>query len=285
MNFSKQEQKIQVKSELPEVFKAETVLDEKCPVCLQHLSSSRAFTSTCSHTFCFECIFQWSQIKYNCPLCKQPYDRIIFSPVKHLEFNEFLLPLRDDNEPLYDPLEIIENPDTNQISKASWLIGKEQSPVVFRMLVYLKKWYAYPHQSQFYSDLSDLKKLFNDKEFKLPVATNQDKFICYQRVERFRDISWQWHAQNVACTHRLMNFIHRELKALTCVLKQSYSKLPGYLNINMRARLMAIIVNKLKTVNIGDAAFLDVIKEFITPMRLAKHFQHEVRQLQRLFIH
>ncbi len=273
MSSSDPEQKILIKSELIE---ASVSTDNKCPVCLQQLSSSQAFTSNCTHSFCFECILQWSRIRYNCPLCKQPYNRIIFSPVKHLEFSEYQLELRDDNDPLYQPLEIIENPNTAQVSKASWLVNKEQAPLVFRMLVYIKKWYAYPYQSQSYSEMTDLKKLFNDEEFQMPVTGQPQNFINYKRVRRFRDISWQWHSQNPACTHRLMNFIHRELKALACVLKTDYSKLPAYLVINMRSKLMAIIVNKLKKVDIAEAAFLDVVKEFITPVRLAKHFQHEV---------
>lgn len=45
---------------------------EKCPVCLQPIIEANAsFASSCLHSFCLDCLIQWSRIKYSCPLCKQ----------------------------------------------------------------------------------------------------------------------------------------------------------------------------------------------------------------------
>ena len=59
---------------------------EKCPVCLQLIDRSKSFTSVCFHSFCFECILQWSSIKLSCPLCKTAFDRILFNIKSQVQY-------------------------------------------------------------------------------------------------------------------------------------------------------------------------------------------------------
>ncbi len=41
--------------------------DEKCAVCLQIFSKSKSYAPNCFHSFCFECLLEWSNIKHECP--------------------------------------------------------------------------------------------------------------------------------------------------------------------------------------------------------------------------
>lgn len=70
---------------------------DKCPVCLQAFASSRSksYTSKCFHAFCFECILEWTKVRYQCPLCKSDFDRIIYNVVSSLEYNEYALKPRE----------------------------------------------------------------------------------------------------------------------------------------------------------------------------------------------
>ena len=129
---------------------------EKCAICLQKFSfKSKSYASTCFHSYCFECLLEWTKIRYSCPLCKQSFDRIIYDVKSNVEYKEYFLKPKA-NETLNNPLEIIAylpppshanlyntNANHNYLneappirSKASWFINREQLPIEFRMLVY-----------------------------------------------------------------------------------------------------------------------------------------------------
>ena len=50
---------------------------DKCAVCLNNKQLDiTARIDSCSHTFCFSCIIEWSKVRAICPLCKQPFNLI-----------------------------------------------------------------------------------------------------------------------------------------------------------------------------------------------------------------
>ena len=50
---------------------------DKCAVCLNNKQLDIiARIDSCSHTFCFSCIIEWSKVRAICPLCKQPFNLI-----------------------------------------------------------------------------------------------------------------------------------------------------------------------------------------------------------------
>ncbi|CAF0905655.1 unnamed protein product [Rotaria sordida] len=50
---------------------------DKCAVCLNNKQTDViARIDSCSHTFCFSCILEWSKVRAICPLCKQPFNLI-----------------------------------------------------------------------------------------------------------------------------------------------------------------------------------------------------------------
>jgi len=42
--------------------------DAECPVCMSEFNN--AVTTTCQHSFCFECLEQWKTVSNTCPLCR-----------------------------------------------------------------------------------------------------------------------------------------------------------------------------------------------------------------------
>lgn len=50
---------------------------EKCSICLE-IIHNEAKLNSCSHTFCYECIIQFSKLENKCPLCKRDYSNIIY---------------------------------------------------------------------------------------------------------------------------------------------------------------------------------------------------------------
>ncbi|CAM9680188.1 unnamed protein product [Bubo scandiacus] len=44
--------------------------EDRCPICLNTLSNA-ACTMTCLHRFCFNCLWQWAEIKLECPVCRR----------------------------------------------------------------------------------------------------------------------------------------------------------------------------------------------------------------------
>ncbi|CAF0924483.1 unnamed protein product [Didymodactylos carnosus] len=50
---------------------------EKCAVCLNFKRANETSSiDSCSHTFCYSCIWEWSKVRAICPLCKQPFTSI-----------------------------------------------------------------------------------------------------------------------------------------------------------------------------------------------------------------
>lgn len=50
---------------------------DKCAVCLNNKQNDIiARIDSCSHTFCFDCILEWSKVRSICPLCKQAFNII-----------------------------------------------------------------------------------------------------------------------------------------------------------------------------------------------------------------
>lgn len=67
----------------------------ECCIC-QNVCSSPIQVTTCSHVFCFECIYQWNIIKSTCPLCVQKFQHYGFLkvPGQTYQDTELLQPSR-----------------------------------------------------------------------------------------------------------------------------------------------------------------------------------------------
>lgn len=243
----------------------------KCAICLQKFPSnaSKSYASKCFHSFCFECLLEWSKVKYSCPLCKSDFDRIIYYIISRLEYKVYFMKIKDvENLP-----EIIAvSPhtrmftQTHKYSKASWTVNREQAPVEFRILVYKNSWYVNPHQIQKDITLDNVDLIEND------VSSEKLECLFYESVNRFRDVRPEWFNKNTACSHRLMQFLYRELKAISGIFPSGSNERLGH---NFRSQLICRIIKLIKKFDIKSDRFFQEISEYIRPLKYARHFQHE----------
>ena len=57
----------------------------QCAVCLSpHTHKSRLI---CGHVFCYNCILAWSELKFECPLCKQRFNSFSTTDLDRTLFN------------------------------------------------------------------------------------------------------------------------------------------------------------------------------------------------------
>lgn len=56
-------------------------LEAQCTICIEKIKADKIATlDNCSHTFCMECIREWSAITNKCPLCQTSFSRIEYGP-------------------------------------------------------------------------------------------------------------------------------------------------------------------------------------------------------------
>ncbi|RUS70001.1 hypothetical protein EGW08_022237 [Elysia chlorotica] len=67
---------------------------DNCSICLGPFNN-KSFTSNCAHSFCFVCLKQWSKVKAECPLCKQPFTSIFHNVRSNDSYDIFDLPPRN----------------------------------------------------------------------------------------------------------------------------------------------------------------------------------------------
>lgn len=64
--------------------------DNRCPICLDAICHA-AHVPTCFHCFCFSCIWQWAANNAVCPVCRQPFDRILCATQADGDYQQYLL--------------------------------------------------------------------------------------------------------------------------------------------------------------------------------------------------
>ena len=317
----------------PKSKEASEAASDKCPVCLQVMKSKRkSYAPKCFHSFCYDCLLEWTKIKHNCPLCKRDLDRIVYEIESKYAFKEHYLtvdPEADERRRTMTlPLEIIgyrpatdpydffrrraeharvepgaardasDEEKLNSQHKACFLLNREAAPPEFRSLVYLNSWYANPTQTQANIQISQV-DLDNSQEEVLDdsdqesielaqtrqaiedaTADQKPLFVQYKLVSKFRTISPKWFKNNPASTHRIMQFIYRELKALAAIATQKYR-----LNQSARHTLLTKMIELIKQLDIKSEQFFLEIGPFIRPTRVARHFIHELHAYARSTCH
>uniref|UniRef100_A0A8C8EC48 RING-type E3 ubiquitin transferase n=1 Tax=Otus sunia TaxID=257818 RepID=A0A8C8EC48_9STRI len=54
----------------PHVPNMASASDDRCPICLNTCDNA-ALTMPCLHRVCFSCVWQWAEIKVECPVCRE----------------------------------------------------------------------------------------------------------------------------------------------------------------------------------------------------------------------
>ena len=67
--------------------------EDNCTICLEDIAN-KAMVDKCFHVFCYDCISQWADVTTTCPLCKRPFDSIIYNIVSDQHFDQKRFPTK-----------------------------------------------------------------------------------------------------------------------------------------------------------------------------------------------
>ncbi|XP_017125902.1 E3 ubiquitin-protein ligase Topors [Drosophila elegans] len=206
-----------------------------CAICLSRCRR-KCFTDSCMHQFCFKCLCEWSKIKPECPLCKQPFKTIIHNvrtlddydryPVQSSSPDHPSLRFHIVRRPRFMPLVQNQAVMTNDIEAglAAGAAGEEVLPAAevaagrhsynrfepYRME--LMNFYRHDQDAATSGSLSQLwrRYVYDRKLYALPVSDSL--------TGHFREWSARFYRNNPAQMHRLMPWIHRDI---VCLLRNA----------------------------------------------------------------
>lgn len=246
-------------------------LTDICSICLLPVQqNTRGYTNTCYHCFCFECIFEWSKVKAICPLCKSQF-KLIYYDIKTIDdYKEYKIKSSSPSATIFTinrlPLPRVtfefaqmNSSFINRIcsnTPIQWIVNRNSAPERFRLNIYLYKMYVSPNEIEVLDEQTRQQ------------TQQEDRTTSIIKPTHYRDINAQFYRKNVAQTHRLNEFLKREIS----VLKKRFRIQPKSL---LEADLIAIVINLVKKYDINSKEFYNSIQNHIKPNHIARHFQHE----------
>ena len=223
--------------------------ERACAICLGPIDN-KSFTDQCFHEFCFLCLDEWAKVKAVCPLCKQPFRKIIYNVRSIDDFDEKQIPSKEMARPhrfryrttatAPRQFDINRRPRRHFGASAmnlpllNW--RNPRNPPGYGTCIYRKRVYAQSLR---------VKELRNSGG----------------REPRNRNISPEFFRSNPACTHRLVPWLNRELNML---LYNHYEHIMF---------VMDLILSLIKKFDIQSAEFAEHLRPFLGSR--TSHFQHE----------
>ncbi|KAL5288171.1 TOPORS family protein [Megaselia abdita] len=217
-----------------------------CAICLSKCKD-RCFTDSCLHQFCFKCLSEWSKVKAECPLCKQPFKSIIHNVKSMDDYDEYVVQVQPNTMPVFEgylqnnmPSIAVYGTGRLQITSNGngfFISDRPRSDTLsqlWRRYVYDRKLYALP--------LNDLHG-------------------------RYRECTASFYRTNPAQITRLMPFINRELVFL---LNNTEHQI-GY--------VLEVIKEELTRSDIMSPEFRDRVDPYFR--RRTSHFIHELYNFAR----
>ena len=246
------------------------VSEDSCPICLGRIAD-KCVAGSCLHNFCFVCLKEWSKQKPVCPLCKQPFEKIIYSIKSENVYKEWVVP-----KPRYDPAESniqrfreFFGGDTRRFfgynTTARIFIGREQR----RRNDFDNNRDVLPNGPREERDRDRRSGNFDlrtSSMFRLSVYLNNIWVLPISDITgRYRETSPTLYRDQPALTHRLTPWINRELAAL----------LPS----SRVGHTLTKVMDLLEVHPINSRAFKNAISEDLGGR--ASHFCHELYHFAR----
>ncbi|GLV39723.1 Topoisomerase I-interacting protein [Carabus blaptoides fortunei] len=187
-----------------------------CAICLG-TCTNKCFTDCCMHQFCFNCLLEWSKIKAECPLCKQPFKSIIYNIKSNVEYEEHII-TNPEREVQGEDLLLDEDVHTEYLFLPNG--PRPQRHFQFRTTLTLEPGGEFAIQQLLLSHR--MNSLFSFP--RIPQQTIRFRRDVYQNnwwVEappditgRYRECTPNFFRENPAQTHRIIPWLNRELTAL-----------------------------------------------------------------------
>ncbi|CAH1114586.1 unnamed protein product [Psylliodes chrysocephalus] len=249
-----------------------------CAICLGAFSN-KCFSDSCMHQFCFKCLLEWSKIKPECPLCKQPFTRIIHNVKSNEEYDEHVVEITppeevhiiDNEEYLYLPLGQPQQSTRHHFHfRTTFTVDTHGEHAIQQMLL------THPQISVSTSGYAPPRNIYHRRR-REPSTTTSFRRSVYIRnlwviappdvTGRYRDVSPSFFRSFPAARTRLVPWLNRELNAIL------------YENTQLVMRLVDIIMDHLLHRHICSRAFRNLLFEYLD--NKTDHFIHEFFNFMR----
>ncbi|GAB6028952.1 hypothetical protein CHUAL_004747 [Chamberlinius hualienensis] len=217
--------------------------ESNCPICLGKMENN-SFTNTCCHQFCFTCLLEWSKVKPQCPLCKQPFKSIIHSIRSKDDFDRYDL-TPDQLEPV---------PSVQRFRYRTTLVERRLLGRRFREI---------PRRSVEEEELRPPPRFLS--HYRRHVYEYNQWVQPVSRNEGVRRTDTAFYANNPAITHRLVPWLNRELIALNCGSRVAF--------------IIELVLSLLHRYHILSPEFIDNMRPYIGTY--TRHFLHEFYHFAR----
>ncbi|KAI1280546.1 E3 ubiquitin-protein -like ligase [Halotydeus destructor] len=253
--------------------------EPNCAICLGKVED-KSFANACFHSFCKTCLFEWSKVKAECPVCRQPFSKIIHNVRSMEDYDEQELPARA--APTL-PTNLMWH--LNSIASVEWrsardprsyeMLPFEFSPTLtpprrtdrYRIGITIRN---NPESSEVHHVVS--RRVVPAPHSRLPSYPPVSGTAEYRRYiyrydlwaqcagTRWRETSSGFYNKYPAVKHRLIPFLNRELLALLE-------------NSNEIERLIERIISALSSFSIRSRRFRRLVEPYT--LRNTDHFIHE----------
>lgn len=188
--------------------------DPNCAICLGTLEN-KSFTDSCFHTFCFTCLVEWSKVKAECPLCKQPFKSIVHNVRSIEDYDQYYISSRN-TDTSWRGTDARNFRYRSTLTSERWSgrhrYGTFEDSVEYRThrMIYAPHSVSFPpvrnYIPEYPSTSSFRRHIYESGLWVKPLGDGN--------TQRYRITSPEFYRQNPACTHRLTPWLNRELLAL-----------------------------------------------------------------------
>ncbi|GJQ66677.1 hypothetical protein Trydic_g4641 [Trypoxylus dichotomus] len=240
-----------------------------CAICLG-TCTNKCFSDSCMHQFCFTCLLEWSKVKPECPLCKQPFTSIIHNVKSNNEYDEHIVePIVHTREDILND-EYLYLPTTAQPSRhfqfrTTFTVDPRGELAIQQMLLTHRL-----TNSAYSPNYNYNYRNFRHRHRRDMSSTNFRRMVYARNMwvtappditGRYRDISPHFYRDNPAAINRLVPWLNRELNAL---LEE---------NTQQVMLLVDIILGHLNRHHIRGYFFKNLLREYLEGK--TEHFIHE----------
>ncbi|CAG9762385.1 unnamed protein product [Ceutorhynchus assimilis] len=248
-----------------------------CAICLGGCTN-KCFSDSCLHQFCFQCLLEWSKIKAECPLCKQPFKSILHNVISSEDYDEHVVEIpRNDVDRLHEDLWILplQLPQRQEFHvRTTFTLDTGGEHAIHEMLL------NHPitngritlntelPRNTIHLIPSRMRRDSSSSSFRRSLyAQNLWVTARPDLTGRYRECSPTFFRSNPAARQRLVPWLNRELNALL------------YENTQLIMYLVDLILDRILNYHICSLTFRHMLREYLD--NKTDHFVHEFYSFMR----
>ncbi|XP_019753287.1 uncharacterized protein LOC109532721 isoform X2 [Dendroctonus ponderosae] len=249
-----------------------------CAICLGNCTN-KCFSDSCLHEFCFRCLLEWSKIKAECPLCKQPFKSIIHNVKSNEDYDEHVVETPRNEEVRLEDVWFLPVPITPQRHefhvRTTFTVDSRGEHAIQQMLL------SHPltaggritvnagiPTSRSHGFSARHRRDYSATSFRRSLyAQNLWVDALPDLTGRYRDCSPVFFRNNPGARQRLVPWLNRELNAIL------------FENTQLIMHLVDLIMERLLSYHICSRAFRNLLREYLDSK--TDQFVHEFYSFMR----